>query len=1010
MITRTFSFPIPRITAQKADGDYLWLAFDTSPATIVKIRKDAPSNMLQKITLPADYTTISEMDIAGTYLWALCNTSPGKVAIIHTTLFTVTELTFAYNNPKCIIFDSTQAYIGLDTSPAQIIIFNKTSRAFVAAVTMGSAVDGGCYSLVMEGSTYLWGCLYSTSNSDIFRMKVSDNSLSYYNIVGESKLNAISIDTLNNLWVGTDTSPAHMIKAYIEITPGTEIPTVSGSISPDMTGTYEPYGTYYGQPSYKHETQDYYLYYLGSPYADNWILGTEITETDYTKWMFYTFNPGVGEKYGYYTPLMGSGTPTVYDAGGGPVETFTTVSFPLSSGNNKIKSIYIDTDDTIYASLSEAIKLFIGHELSGEILDYDTYDVSGFGSIVSSPRIEKDTSYIWLAAQSNPGTLIQFDLRSVQTFLTNLTTQITKSVAYMTSLIYSNISNLIFDTDLRTFLTKKDIFKTDLRYRTDAYASITPKSLSDIIVKKDGTELLDVDYTTLKIQFNLNKTPSEASFVLGRRHDKLNYTLEDIYSEITNENKIEIFDGTIKLFTGYITNIDAESSSDTVSISARDIRYKINTKTLDLEYGGKYDSETNSIIRIDVTTALNTIFTEISTLITGHEDISFACVPEYTQSYSDCGSHLDSVLRNVANMNWYTDENEYLRFQKIENGNVKTLSLCGLNIQRHPYDVIIDNINLNKYLENYVETYDVKLGKKVTQQWTHQLVGLTGKNPVNTEGELIGVPVEITQNREAVLADEQLQNLSVFGFQNFYRQFGTIHRGTYFVGEDVSPLYGLGVVETNGFESVLFEGYWIYQYLGIDKNEDLDSIIVGSGTVKKTLYLTEYGKQINNSYWEVRKDEESIPTNGIVGTPPGDRPGNWDSYHDNWIYEIVDSSYDYTDYAEDAAKFELSHNNKLLTEANATILLDAYEYYNLSFKDLINFNNTIEADIYNNNNGFPLNISSITIDCSTRQVTMNLSNYGQTYYERMADITSKMTIKTEKKLYRQYSVFHYIPY
>ena len=78
----------------------------------------------------------------------------------------------------------------------------------------------------------------------------------------------------------------------------------------------------------------------------------------------------------------------------------------------------------------------------------------------------------------------------------------------------------------------------------------------------------------------------------------------------------------------------------------------------------------------------------------------------------------------------------------------------------------------------------------------------------------------------------------------------------------------------------------------------------------------------------------------------------------------------------------MSQNNKLVTEASITLLLDAFEYYNITFKDLINITNTLQTNIYKNNNGFPLNIDSISINCSNRIVSLNLTNYGKTYYQR----------------------------
>jgi hypothetical protein len=95
---------------------------------------------------------------------------------------------------------------------------------------------------------------------------------------------------------------------------------------------------------------------------------------------------------------------------------------------------------------------------------------------------------------------------------------------------------------------------------------------------------------------------------------------------------------------------------------------------------------------------------------------------------------------------------------------------------------------------------------------------------------------------------------------------------------------------------------------------------------------------------------------------------------------ITDENYDYSEFLLDLANFELSQNNKMQSSANLLLLLDAYKYYNLSFMDLINLSNTIQFGIYANNNGFPLNIENIQINCATRTVNLNLNNYGKSWY------------------------------
>jgi hypothetical protein len=558
-------------------------------------------------------------------------------------------------------------------------------------------------------------------------------------------------------------------------------------------------------------------------------------------------------------------------------------------------------------------------------------------------------------------------------FDTNFTTVLKTDKIVQTN--FETVLNRLFniaDTNLTTRYALSGYIKTDLRTSLGMYDDVEPKRLDDIIVKKDGTELSDVDYSTLRIQFNLNRTPSNATFKLGRRHDDLDHLLDGTtVSVITNKNKITIYDDTILLFTGYITKINTDSGTDTVNITAEDIRCKINNTSLtgidpytgvtgSLSWGGKYGEtyaatlntnlieigtplyvEMNSeLVEKSIGSAFLEVMSAISTLISGYESFSSGYIPEFTSQVSDCGSLIDTLVTNTANMNWYTDENEYLRFQKVAQGTIKSLPLSSLTAHRHVYDVILDDITLNKMTNNYYQTLVVNLGKFHTRQWL--------QNKTNPD--------------KGLAPSQYVKNLTWFGFQS---------------GSGVSLRYvGEGIDSISQYMAQGFNctGYFIYQWLVQDSYADIAPIVVGSGAPSKTIYLSGYGKTIENKHWE-----EMV-------RPVFYKQGDLYLFNENseqpWLYEVSGENSSNLSFATDAALFELSQNNKLLSEANITMLLDAYEFYGITFKDLINISNTISPDCYVNANGFPLNISGITIDCSNRIVSLNITNYGKTYCEK----------------------------
>lgn len=659
-------------------------------------------------------------------------------------------------------------------------------------------------------------------------------------------------------------------------------------------------------------------------------------------------------------------------------------SYILSSGITRVKAIEKIGDD-IWLTTDTPDNIVKVSEVSGGITETN-YSLDLFDSETCSPLIIGEDGIIYTGIESSPGILIQLSLDTVKVISTNFVTRIQRVLACLTSLFCVKQTNQMLNTDIRAKKQELVNLQTDFRSTLVPYDNIIPKALSNIVVYKDGIELEDVDYTTLQISFALNKTPSSASFIVARRHDNYDYMIDGTESIISNENKIEIYDGIKKIFTGYIETINALSDTDTVQVVAYDVRYKINKISMELEYGGKYNDDTQALTEISTKTALETLFSFISEYINGYDEIEFGFIPEYNKDYNDCGTLIDTLVNNSANINWFVDENEYIRFQKIGEGQIKELALSGLSTQRHVYDVILSNVTLNRRTDNYVSSYDVKLGKQFIKTYYRSFPFFAS----STQQLIFQYPRDVAKD------------FTWFGFQQWNKYMKTssynllyLYRmshvsdpwiGASFVGQNIEALYGTGLPNTPGAGVV--KPFFIYQW-AIENNEtELETITVGSGEPKKTLYLTNYDKKVSNEYWLAEQVSNVL---------------EWEA----WLYVVRDLNYDYTEFARDYANFELSQNNKLFTEASVTLLLDSFEYYGISFKDLINLTNTISTDIYKNNNGFPLNISDIRIDCSNRVVTLNLTNYGKNYYRRVGNIVSSFVLPVKQSFMRQSSLFQW---
>jgi hypothetical protein len=359
-------------------------------------------------------------------------------------------------------------------------------------------------------------------------------------------------------------------------------------------------------------------------------------------------------------------------------------------------------DDTILTvSIPENISLSDSwtQEVNAELKNIpETIKLSDSWTISSNPEqeaIENTISLIDSWIINTIGTVIT-------KYATKLVTGLSVITKYVTNLHIGLQVVTKYATQLNLSLNQSFKYQTDLRLRIQDYDTTLIGSLDNYLVKKDGVTLSDVDYSTLNIILNLNSTPSRCEFILARHHDNLDETLTGSSSIITAENKIEVYDGTIKLFTGYITEINAVSSRDVVSIVAEDIRYVFARQSMELEYGGQWRQDSNgywlnnpndyvpddvdpdhTVINTpvfqkfekNISSAISEVLGNIGSLISGYDVLPFSgsFVPEYNKTYNDYGTLLDDLLRNTANVNWYIDENEQLRFQKVAQGTIKTL-------------------------------------------------------------------------------------------------------------------------------------------------------------------------------------------------------------------------------------------------------------------------------------------------------------------------------------------------
>ena len=107
--------------------------------------------------------------------------------------------------------------------------------------------------------------------------------------------------------------------------------------------------------------------------------------------------------------------------------------------------------------------------------------------------------------------------------------------------------------------------------------------------------------------------------------------------------------------------------------------------------------------------------------------------------------------------------------------------------------------------------------------------------------------------------------------------------------------------------------------------------------------------------------------------------GYWQDKSDG-LYTVTNKHYDYTGYDRQFAEIEyqkmLNINDSILplTSASIDLTLDALLFYNLALLTKINIVNTIESNIYNNSNGFPLSIKEVNISSQNMKVNLSVDN------------------------------------
>jgi len=286
-----------------------------------------------------------------------------------------------------------------------------------------------------------------------------------------------------------------------------------------------------------------------------------------------------------------------------------------------------------------------------------------------------------------------------------------------------------------------------------------------------------------------------------------------------------------------------------------------------------------------------------------------------------------------------------------KNANIIELPLVTLNSQLHWYDVIVNNIKINKpIVKTIVPTNEqasdedcrgimVDLGTQIEEQ-----VALWSSfNPGTYEiDKLNNGTFEFVPN----FTYFWWVSIEKFGLPGDFG-YGWMPNGvwgSYYVGTSLQPV-------ANSLFKFVNAGYK-RQSVRENKETELGYYYVGSAPYKEVSCAN--GRYIAKAKLEEKEDG---------------------------LYWVIAEHYDNVAFAKAVALEEYKllcdsngDTSKIETSASIKLTLDAIEFYGVTLLSRINLVNTTMLNIYKNDNGFPLIVKTLTIDASSMSADLQADN------------------------------------
>ena len=541
----------------------------------------------------------------------------------------------------------------------------------------------------------------------------------------------------------------------------------------------------------------------------------------------------------------------------------------------------------------------------------------------------------------------------------------------------------------------------DIRVRQAGDTAPTAIGLDGFRVYLNSVEIEDVEVDSIRYEWSKNETPANAQFRIVRKSDNFNKTLEAISQAITANLPVEIkFNDNLRYY-GYVMSIDVNMSGESANVKCLDRKHKIQQELYDISYGRKWEAPEpgeHEVIEGDYLSTANALTYILGRLVTAGIISSYSGVPsgvitEYNESEGmPAGQLITELLNESGNYYWNVTPSGVLEIYRASSGTLKELPLQRDSEQIHLYDVLDYTLKIND-ISNLITTLEVHLGTESEEVRASYKSALAynlspawdrGYDTIYNYG--FGLPLD-----KRTLPYEEINR-----FRNQpvdYEKAREVGRkwqiNAWTEGSFIDESFKAKVL---GFYNNEIKGWsWSGQYLTLSKPLLKVKNIIDAGPYG---YYKQYEFEIPTLIGRFfRKEavgialEPTVFDIAYVGyggsgskrkatfTQLGIRSGiAWTAYENGRLTPKSEPGYNDTEYATDRAKLMLSRMNDPVTSGTINITFDAFEYYHMNIGNKVNLTQTEASDIYNGNNGFPLDIESIEFDAGNYNVILNVSH------------------------------------